>query len=282
MLHTVNHFRAFIDDPWVFAKVAVDHALSDIYAMGGTPVTALTVMTLPFATPAKTRELLELLLRGAMEQLAADDVALIGGHTGEGMELSLGFAVNGLADRGAPLHKSGLQTDDALILTKALGTGALFAADMQAKAKGAWIDAAIESMLQSNRDAARLLTEGGATAMTDITGFGLAGHLNEMLIASNKGATLEPGEVPALPGLRDVLSEGIRSTLHEGNARSVEIPDTGDWRSAMLVDPQTSGGLLAGVPADGAYDRRASCTAPAMTRLVSSAASRRTRGMVIS
>lgn len=251
LLHTVDHFRAFVDDPYLFARIAVNHALSDIYAMGGTPVTALAVMTLPFATPAKTRELLAQLMRGTLTQLEDDGVALVGGHTSEGMELSLGFAANGLVDRHSALQKSGMQPGDALVLTKPLGTGAVFAADMQAKAKGAWVQAAIDVMLQSNREAAALLKSAGATAMTDVTGFGLAGHLSEMTRASGTGARLQLADVPALHGAYEALAAGIESTLQAGNERAIAdlFSGPGDMRQKVLFDPQTSGGLLASIPA---------------------------------
>ncbi len=255
MLHTVDHFRGFIDDPWVFARIAVNHALSDIYAMGGKPVTALAVMTLPYATPAKTRELLALLMRGSLDQLGAEDVALVGGHTSEGMELSLGFAVNGLIDPDQVHRKGGLVPGQALVLTKPMGTGVLLAADMQAKARGAWVEAATRIMLQSNRDAAALLIDAGATAMTDVTGFGVAGHLGEMLDASGTGAELVLADVPLLPGAREMSAAGIESSLYAGNRRSVAgFTACGDSREPLLFDPQTSGGLLAGVPAEQATD----------------------------
>lgn len=249
MLHTVDGFRAFIDDPYVFARVAVNHALGDIYAMGGTPVTALAMITLPYATPAKSKQLLKMVLTGVHAQLTQENVQLTGGHTGEGMELGIGFAVNGIVDRGQLLSKGGLQSGDALILTKPLGTGALFAADMQGKANSAWIELALESMLRSNRSAMEILKANGADAMTDVTGFGLAGHLEEMLGASGVSARIDLDHLPILPGTLDVMDRGITSTLHEGNRRSATRTTPASHRHyEVLFDPQTSGGLLAGIP----------------------------------
>ncbi len=250
MLHSIDSFRSFIDDPFVFARVAVTHALSDIYAMGGTPVTALAVVTVPFATPVVTKNLLQQLLSGALHQLDIDGVELVGGHTSEGIELSIGFAVNGIADKENLLTKSGLSDGDRLVLTKPLGTGALFAADMQHKAKGRWINPAIRNMEQSNRQAMEIMNQAGATACTDVTGFGLAGHLMEMVKASNCGVVLDLQTLPVLDGAVKVIQgEGITSTLHEGNrAAVVGIPVIVHEHYELLFDPQTSGGLLASIP----------------------------------
>lgn len=252
MLHTVDAFRAFVDDPWVFARIAVNHALGDIYAMGATPVNALAIMTLPYATPGKTRDLLAQLMRGALQQLGNDEVALVGGHTSEGMELSLGFAVNGTGEPARLWHKSGLSGGDKLVLTKPIGTGALFAADMQARAPGSWIQAALAGMLVSNREAARCLATMSVHAATDVTGFGLAGHLREMLVASGQGARLHMSDLPVLPGALEMISQGITSTLHEGNRQATPVPFDSHPNFELLFDPQTAGGLLLGIAAEHA------------------------------
>ncbi len=251
LLHTVDGFRSFLDDPHQFGRVVVNHALSDIYAMGGRPVTALAAVTVPYATATKTRELLVQVMRGIRDGLNAEEVALVGGHTTEGAELAVWLSVNGLAKPDDIHRKGGLVPGDALILTKPLGTGALFAADMQGKARGRWIEKAVESMLISNRTASQILTTGGAHAMTDVTGFGLAGHLMEMLEASKVGAWLSLDRIPDLPGAYQMISKGIASTLQAGNERTLGERlhgRRGDLRRALVVDPQTAGGLLAGVP----------------------------------
>lgn len=249
MLHSVDSFRTFIDDPYIFAQITVNHALGDIYAMAGQPVTALATVTLPFATPSKTKHMLQQLLRGALKKLAEDGVALIGGHTSEGAELSLGFAVNGVGKRDRLLRKRGAQAGDKLILTKALGTGVLFAAHMQSKAKGAWIESAIDSMLQSNAAAAEIIQEVEVHAATDVTGFGLAGHLKEMLAGTNLAANLYEDALPILDGARALMAAGYASTLQAGNERSVQILNHDSIDARMLSDPQTSGGLLFSLPA---------------------------------
>ena len=254
MLHTVDVFKAFVDDPYRLARIGVNHALSDIYAMGGTPVTALAIVTTPYGREAATRNLLEQLMQGAVDQLAAEAVALVGGHTTEGAELSIGFAVNGVVDEARLLPKAGMRPGQLLVLTKPLGTGTLFAADMQHLAKGRWIVAALDMMEQSNAAAARVFATfeaGQVSACTDITGFGLGGHLQEMMLASNVNVRLDLDRLPVLEGaLTCLLDLGLRSTLHAGNQRSVTVlRSTGQRLEPLLFDPQTAGGLLASVAA---------------------------------
>jgi selenide,water dikinase len=181
--------------------------------------------------------------------------ALVGGHTGEGRELALGFAVNGLVDEALAgvLTKAGLRPGDALILTKPIGTGTLFAAHGQLKAKGRWIDAALESMQVSNRAAAACLIGHGARACTDLTGFGLLGHLVEMTRPSGVDAELVLDALPVLDGAVETAAAGVLSSLQPANVRLRRaLRNQADFlthpRYPLLFDPQTAGGLLAGVP----------------------------------
>jgi selenide,water dikinase len=181
----------------------------------------------------------------------------VGGHTSEGAELSLGFAVNGLVDRETSLRKGGLRPGDALILTKPIGTGSLLAAHMRGKAKARWVMAAIAHMTQSNKAAARVLQEHRANAATDITGFGLLGHLVEMVRASKVDATFALPSVPLLDGLRETVAAGIFSSLQPQNVRLRRAISNQDEAAAsplypILFDPQTAGGLLASVPQERA------------------------------
>jgi selenide, water dikinase len=180
---------------------------------------------------------------------------LIGGHTTEGGELAFGLACNGLVEPQKLLQKQGMKSGDRLILTKAIGTGTLLAADMQYKAKGRWIDNAIESMLLSNQTAAKIFLENGATACTDITGFGLIGHLIEMLKNSNLSVVLTLETIPILEGARETIEQKIMSSLQPQNLKAAAYIETitevtNYFKYPLLFDPQTSGGLLATVPSE--------------------------------
>jgi selenide,water dikinase len=248
LVQSVDHFRAFIDDPFIFGQIAAAHALSDLYAMGADPWTALAIASVPYASGQKMRAELSAMLLGASEILRQAGCALVGGHSGEAAEPALGFSVTGLVDSGKILRKSGLQSGDQLILTKPLGTGIVLAGHMRGNARAGWLLAAIESMRTTNAAAARIGMAHRPRAGTDITGFGLAGHLQEMLEASSVGAVLRLEAIPALPGARALAAHGIESTLAPENRRVLgDAPNT-----ALLVDPQTSGGLLLGLPASRA------------------------------
>lgn len=248
-IQTVDHFRAFTDDPFVFGRIAANHALGDIHAMGGRPLAALAIASLP-PPPARMEEDLFQMLAGALSVLGPAGARLVGGHSGEGLERALGFAVTGTVSPDLVLRKSGLRPGDRLILTKPLGTGAILAADMRGLARARWLGAALDSMQASSGEAAAILVRHGAHACTDVTGFGLHGHLDEMLRASGCAARLEVGALPILPGAAELLDSGIVSTLHGANLRAAALPD--DPAPRILFDPQTAGGLLAGVPADAA------------------------------
>jgi selenide, water dikinase len=259
LVQSVDFFRAFVDDPYLFGKVAANHALGDVFAMGAQPHTATAIATLPAGLEAKSEDLLFQMMQGAVAVLNEAGCTLVGGHTGEGAELALGFAVNGLIDDtpGAALRKGGMQAGDVLILTKPLGTGTLFAAHARMAAKGRWITAALDSMVQSNQLAAQCLREHGATACTDVTGFGLLGHLVEMTRPSGVDAHITLADLPLLEGATQTVLAGIVSSLQSANVRLRRAlrnaqAFTDDPRYALLFDPQTAGGLLASVPPDRA------------------------------
>jgi selenide,water dikinase len=258
-VQSVDFFRAFIDDPWLFGRIAANHALGDLFAMGAQAHTATAIVTVPPGLASKVEDTIFQLMAGAVSVLDEAGCALVGGHTGEGRELALGFAVNGLVDEGLAglLRKGGMQPGDALILTKPIGTGTLLAAHARLLATGRWIDSALESMQVSNRAGAACLVAHGATACTDVTGFGLLGHLVEMTRASAVHAELELDALPLLPGALAMAAAGALSSLQPANAhfaRALHRPDAsvGLPRYPLLFDPQTAGGLLASVAAASA------------------------------
>ncbi len=251
---SVDAFRPMIEDPWLFGKITANHCLNDLFAIGAEAQTAMTIVTLPLWRERKLAEELRQMLAGALEVFAAEGAALVGGHTSEGAELSLGFSVTGLIDRDCALLKRGMQAGDVLILTKAIGTGAIFAADMRARAKGVWVDAALESMLQSNAAAATSLHAHGARACTDVTGFGLFGHLLEMVGDDRLTVTLNADALPLLTGAVESIRAGFASSLQPDNERLARRADVAPELVShpnypLLFDPQTAGGLLAAVPA---------------------------------
>ena len=257
MVQTVDYFRALLDDPFIFGKITANHCLSDLFAMGATPQSALAIVTLPYAISSKQEETLFHLLSGVKEVLNSASALLIGGHTTEGEELALGLTCNGFAEADKLLRKSGMKPNQALILTKAIGTGTLFAADMQLKAKGRWIETAIESMLHSNQQAADCFKQHKITACTDITGFGLIGHLLEMIQASGVAVQLNLDAIPILNGAKETTQQRIFSSLYPENhhfSKSIQNQQQASQHPLypLLFDPQTSGGLLASVPLEEA------------------------------
>jgi len=196
-------------------------------------------------------------MAGAVQTLNEAGCALVGGHTGEGKELALGFAANGYIDPETVMSKGGMKPGDVLILTKPVGTGTLFAAHPRLEAKGRWIDSALASMLVSNQKAARCIHEHGAQACTDVTGFGLLGHLVEMTRPSGVDAELDLSAIPVLPGAEETAASGILSSLQPANVRLRRAIRNQEEvvnhpRYPLAFDPQTAGGLLASVPADQA------------------------------
>ena len=269
MIHTIDFFRSFISDPFVFGKIAAVHALSDCHAMGAQAQTALALAVVPFAAFESITECtLVDMLSGASDILDDDGCELSGGHTCEGAELALGFAINGYVQNPKfLLRKQGGMVGDKMILTKPIGTGALFAADMRAKCPGKFVEEAIGSMVTSNSSASQIamnMNLGGDSscgcihACTDVTGFGLVGHLLEMLVANDGNtnldqisATLDLGAVPFFKGALEAVSKDIVSSLQRENTRSrraihnheeaaKECPE----KYRLIFDPQTAGGLL--------------------------------------
>ena len=246
---TTDHLRAFTLDPWLLSRIAAIHALGDVWAMGAAPQAALASIVLPRMSDRLQRETLREVMAAAAEVFAAEGAAVVGGHTTMGAEATVGFTVTGLAD--APITLAGAREGDALVLTRAIGSGTILAAEMAGRAAGADVAAALDLMATPQGEAARALAP-RARAMTDVTGFGLAGHLAGLCAASGVSARVELGAVPLMAGAEALAAAGVRSSLHAANAAALEgramLP--GGPRAALMADPQTAGGLLAAVPED--------------------------------
>jgi selenide, water dikinase len=249
LLQSVDHFRSFVNDPYLQARIAVCHSVSDIYACGGAPHSVLASLTLPFGKPGVTKSLLIQILQGTVDQLQEEGATLVGGHTSEGLELSIGFTANGMVDPSDAWSKQGSSPGDVLVLTKALGTGTILAADMRHLAKGPWVSEALLQMTRSNSDAVIIAKKFTVGACTDITGFGLAGHCLEMT-GPGLGIEIQLSNLPIMSGATECLHAlGITSSLHEANRRSSGLSGLAA-DAEILFDPQTSGGLLFSVPAE--------------------------------
>jgi len=255
LVQSVDLLKAFSNDAWKFARIASNHCLSDLHAMGVTADSAQAIVGLPPASSTICKAQLNEIMRGCQQELRAEGCELIGGHTAEAETLQFGLCVNAIVSTDTPLlSKAGLREGDVLILTKALGTGTVLAAQMRLRARHEWLQACENSMLQSNRDAAAIFIGHQASACTDITGFGLAGHLLEMLDEKSQ-VLLTLQAIKSLPGALDCLRSGITSSLHaENSLASQQIETAGfkltDSQVELLFDPQTAGGLLASIPAE--------------------------------
>jgi selenide,water dikinase len=247
---TSDHLRAFVEDPVAMTRIATVHALGDIWAMGATPQAATASVILPRLSGALQERTLGEIMQTAHATMQAAGAEIVGGHSSVGSELTIGFTLTGLCD-SAPITLAGARAGDVLILTKPLGSGVLMAADMAGLADGRWIAEAIEQMSEMQTEAATILSH--AHAMTDVTGFGLAGHLHGMCDASGTGALLDLAAVPVMSGAEEMARAGVRSTLFAENRSLVPaLPE--DGKAALLFDPQTAGGLLAAVAPSQADD----------------------------
>ncbi len=246
---TTDHLRAFTDDPAVMARIAAVHALGDIWAMGAVPQAALVNITLPRMSAALQARSLDEIMQAMDAVLRAEGAAIIGGHSSMGAEMALGLTLTGLVE-GPPIGQGGAQPGDALILTRPVGTGTILAAEMRGRARGADVAAMLERMAVPQGDAAKMLS--GARAMTDVTGFGLAGHLMAICKASGVAAELNLDVLPVYPGALDLAQAGIRSTAYEENRANAPVSGAQGPRGVLLHDPQTAGGLLAAYPGETA------------------------------
>ncbi|MGA1408979.1 MAG: selenide, water dikinase SelD [Prochlorotrichaceae cyanobacterium] len=262
LVQTVDFFPSPLADPFLSGQVITEHCLNDLYALGADPHSALAIVTVPHGQPHPQEETLYQLLAGVVERLQGVGASLMGGHTTEGETLALGLSCNGWVDPADLWQKQQIQLGQVLILTKALGTGTLFVAQKKGQAKAAWLDAAIESMTLSHCNAVQILRQHGATACTDVTGFGLWGHAQVLARSTPWQIDLDLDALPLLLGAVESFQAGHFSSLHPQNLRqiqrtddrlsfAVEDPQTHPHWPA-LFDPQTSGGLLAAVPPEQA------------------------------
>ena len=251
---TCDHFRAFTLDPYVLAQITANHALGDIWAMGADPQAALASLILPAMSEAKQTETVREIMAGLQSALAAAGADMVGGHTSLGAEMTVGLTLTGLLNGRAAIGLGGAKAGDRLILTKPVGVGTIMAAEMRGLAKGGWVASALHQMRQSSGPASQILRT-QAHAMTDVTGFGLAGHLHAMLEQSDLSATVSLSAVPWCDGAIPLATDGVHSSIYPqtsalANRLSVDKSLRSDPRLALLFDPQTAGGLLAAVPAD--------------------------------
>jgi selenide,water dikinase len=260
LVQTVDFFTPIVDDPYTFGQIAATNALSDVYAMGGKPLTSLALVCFPEKADL---EILERILAGGLSKMTEAGCTVIGGHSIRDEETKFGYAVTGLIHPGKVLANIGAKPGNHLIFTKALGTGVISTAIKKNKAEAAWINAAVRSMTALNKRAVEVIGETGVVvnAMTDVTGFGLIGHAREMLLASNVSLRLHASSIPVLPGALECIRAGYIPGGLNNNRDFAEclvdyengIPDD---LKALLYDPQTAGGLLIATP-EGAELSRA-------------------------
>jgi selenide,water dikinase len=248
---TTDFFAAPFDDPYLVGRIAALNSASDCFVMGAQPTAALAIVQLPQGHPMAQLQIMHELMAGSVQELNKMGAAIVGGHSIEGPRTMIGFTVLG-RQLGSPKTKGMLAVGDQLVLTKPLGSGVLLAAWMQSQLPANCFRPLIETMLMSNEIALKLIQDFQVTAITDVTGFGLAGHLAEMLEASQVSASIDVSRIPQLEGCQPIIDSGIESTLAPVNrlvARRVSIVG-GDLESkslAVLFDPQTGGGLLFGI-----------------------------------
>jgi selenide, water dikinase len=269
LVQTVDFFTPIVDDPYTFGQLAAANSLSDVYAMGGRPISALSIVGFP--NSGRDIAILEQILAGGLAKMQEAGCTVIGGHSIGDDEIKFGYAVTGVVDPNRVLSNAGARPGDRLILTKRIGTGVISTALKEGKAPAGSVEAAIESMGALNRVASEMALKFDAHAATDITGFGLLGHARGMAVASKVSLEIDSAKVEFLPGAMECSRGGY---IPGGLKRNIEFISgcvefgssvTEELRN-LLCDPQTSGGLLTAVApqdADGLLARLAECNVPA-------------------
>jgi selenide, water dikinase len=264
LVQTVDFFTPVVDDPYIFGQIAATNSLSDVYAMGGRPLTSLALVCFP---EKGDLSVLEQILAGGLSKMMEANCTVIGGHSIRDDELKFGYSVTGVVHPDKVLANSGAKAGDALILTKALGTGVISTAIKKEKAKPAWIETAVKSMTTLNKTAAEIITLDGQRSvagpaepaspfsvhgLTDVTGFGLIGHARELALASNVSLQIFADRVPFLPGALECARAGYIPGGLKANREFAECAveyqhDISEETKTLLFDPQTAGGLLISV-----------------------------------
>jgi selenide,water dikinase len=251
LVQTVDFFTPIVDDPYTFGQIAATNSLSDVYAMGGRPLSSLAVVCFP---EKGNLEILEQILSGGLSKMMEAGCAVIGGHSVRDPEIKFGYSVTGMIHPDRVWTNSGSQPGDKLILTKSLGTGVISTAIKKAEAKPEWIDAATKSMTTLNAKAARIAAGGrfAVHAATDITGFGLIGHSREMAAGSEVSLHIDCSRVAALPGALECIRAkfipaGLNANRDFAECTVAYGESVSEERKALLFDPQTAGGLLLSV-----------------------------------
>jgi selenide, water dikinase len=254
LVQTVDFFTPIVDDPYRFGQIAATNALSDVYAMGGRPLTSLALVCFP---EKGDLEILERILAGGLSKMMEAGCIVVGGHSIRDEETKFGYSVTGLVDPKKVLANSGAQPGDCLVLTKAIGTGVISTAIKKEKADSTWVEGAVASMTTLNKKAAELLASKSyrVHGMTDITGFGLIGHARELAMASHVSLRLYAGNVPFLPGAVECVRAGYIPGGLKANRDFAEcVVEYADGiaedRKTLLFDPQTAGGLLISLAAE--------------------------------
>ena len=251
LVQTLDFFPPIVDDPYDYGAIAAANALSDVYAVGGRPISALNVAAFPRELPL---EIFASVLAGGMDKATEAGCSIVGGHTVDDREPKYGLAVTGLVEPGKQVSNAGAQPGDRLVLTKAIGTGVITTAHKNDVAAPGALAEAVKSMKTLNRGASEAMTAAGANAATDITGFGVLGHLHSMMKASGTSASISRSEIPVFPGVLDLLEQDVAPG---GTQRNIEsLRDHLEWDDSLpetdrllLCDPQTSGGMLISIAA---------------------------------
>ncbi len=256
LVQTVDFFTPVADDPFIYGRVAAVNALNDVYAMGGTPLSALSIVCFP---QKGDWDVLGEILAGGQAAMNAEGVVIIGGHSVDDQEMKFGYAVTGVIHPDRVVTNSGARPGDVLVLTKPIGTGAINTAVKRGEANAATVEAAIKAMTTSAAAASKLMRELGASSCTDVTGFGLMGHAYEMAKGSGVTLSIDSGSVPLLPDVLELIERGMLTRGDKNNR--VYVGETVEFAAGVttvmqsaLFDPQTAGGLLISMGSDNASE----------------------------